>query len=324
MNFAITVLMTTYNCGKYISQAIKSILNQTFKDFEFLIIDDGSSDNTDEIVKSFEDGRIVYKKNEHLGRSKALNFGLSFAKYDWISIMDADDIAHPLRFEKQVKSITNFENEICFTDAAFFKEDRILYTLKNNFDNRNINDILALHGHFTNSTFLFNRKHIIKFGGYNENIEVFEDYDLWLRIKNDSRFLFVTDFLQYVRIRNESLTNSNIKNLDKKVYLLQEPYYNDIKYSFGIYGFSEQTKLKAWREFFYGDKKLARVYWNQINFWNLNYRVLIAYILTFLPENILIWFKRKRFRLRLQYWVQKFTTFKGLDKEFKKKLREVS
>jgi len=71
----ITVLMTTYNCAPYIGKAVKSILNQTYPNFELLIIDDGSIDNTSEILSVFNDDRINYHTIEHLGRSKALNYG---------------------------------------------------------------------------------------------------------------------------------------------------------------------------------------------------------------------------------------------------------
>ena len=73
---SLTVLMTTYNCAPYISQAIKSILNQTYKDFEFLIIDDGSTDETERVVAAFKDNRIRYIKRQHFGRAASLNFGL--------------------------------------------------------------------------------------------------------------------------------------------------------------------------------------------------------------------------------------------------------
>lgn len=77
----------------FYKKAITSILNQTYKDFEFLIIDDGSTDNTESIVKSFNDNRINYQRIEHIGIGAASNYGLKQAKYDWIARMDADDIS---------------------------------------------------------------------------------------------------------------------------------------------------------------------------------------------------------------------------------------
>lgn len=320
----ITVLMTTYNCSAYISRAIKSVLNQTYKDFEFLIIDDGSTDTTSEIVKSFGDERIVYKKIEHLGRSKALNYGLSIAKYDWISIMDADDIAHPLRFEKQIDALSGSENEICFTDAAYFKNNKLLYIIQNNFNENNINEVLALHGHFTNSTFIFNKKHILEFGGYKESLSVFEDYDLWLRIKDKSKFIVVDKVLQFARIRNDSLTSGDLISLNKKFYEIQSPYFKDLNSFFGIYSMDKAIKINGWREYFYGDKKFARYYWKQIKLNSFNFRILIAYAISYLPQSIFDWVKQNKIRLRLDYFLQRVSQFRNLQREFYSLLKEVS
>src|SRR6266487_3978128 len=99
----ISVLMPAYNCGNYIADSIKSILNQTFKEFELIIIDDGSTDNTGEIVNAFKDSRILYKKKENKGTAAALNYGLSIAAGDWVARIDADDLNIVTRLEKQLK-----------------------------------------------------------------------------------------------------------------------------------------------------------------------------------------------------------------------------
>lgn len=104
----VTVLMPAYNCAHYVARSIKSILKQTFSDFEFLIIDDGSTDNTDEVILSFSDERINYIHNErNLGVAKTLNHGLKLAKGEYIVRMDSDDISRPMRIERQVKFMDN-------------------------------------------------------------------------------------------------------------------------------------------------------------------------------------------------------------------------
>src|SRR5438270_280343 len=100
----ISVIMPAYNAQKYISQAIESILNQTFKDFELIIIDDASQDNTAKIIGDFarKDNRIIYLRNkENLKLSKALNLGIKKAQGKYIARMDADDISLPDRLDKQ-------------------------------------------------------------------------------------------------------------------------------------------------------------------------------------------------------------------------------
>jgi glycosyltransferase involved in cell wall biosynthesis len=99
----ISVVMSVYNGEKYLRQAIESILQQTYTDFEFIIIDDGSTDSSREIIQSYDDKRIRLVINEqNIGLTKSLNKGIRLAKGEFIARMDADDISLPQRFEKQV------------------------------------------------------------------------------------------------------------------------------------------------------------------------------------------------------------------------------
>ena len=95
----ISVLMPVYNVEKYLQEAIESILNQTYSNFEFLIINDGSSDKSGEIINSYNDSRIVYlQNNKNKGLVYTLNYGISLAKGEYIARMDGDDISLPDRF----------------------------------------------------------------------------------------------------------------------------------------------------------------------------------------------------------------------------------
>lgn len=99
----ISVVMPVYNGEKYLRECIDSVLTQTFTDFEFIIVDDGSTDNTESIIKSYTDDRIVYIKHEHSGISESLNLGIRRAIGIYIARMDADDIMYPDRLEYQFK-----------------------------------------------------------------------------------------------------------------------------------------------------------------------------------------------------------------------------
>lgn len=118
----VTILMPTYNGAFFLKEAIDSVLQQTFKDFELLIINDCSPDNTDEIVNSYNDPRIRYVKNEkNLGISGSSNYGISIAKGKYIARQDHDDLSHPERLEKQVNYMeTHPEVGICGTGYHIF------------------------------------------------------------------------------------------------------------------------------------------------------------------------------------------------------------
>ncbi len=107
----ISVIMPVYNAEKYVREAIDSILSQTFRDFEFIIIDDGSSDSSVDIVKAYHDERIrLYVNEQNMGVAKTLNKGLELATGEYIARMDSDDISLPQRFEKQLAYLENHRN----------------------------------------------------------------------------------------------------------------------------------------------------------------------------------------------------------------------
>jgi len=118
----ISILMPIYNVQDYVADAIKSILNQTYQDFELLLLDDCSTDKTSEIVSQFNDSRIRYHRNENnLGLSENLNVGIRLSKGEYLARMDGDDISLPTRLEKQVAILDkNPEIGICGASFRFF------------------------------------------------------------------------------------------------------------------------------------------------------------------------------------------------------------
>lgn len=303
MNFAITVLVTTYNCGVYIKQAIQSILNQTYKYFELLIIDDGSNDNTDEIVWSFNDDRIRYIKTHHIGRSAALNMGLQEAKHELISFCDADDIIHPQKLEKQLRLFKN-ENDLVFTDTAVFRNKKILYELKILNDMNIIKRKIALHGHFGPSI-LYNRDFILRSGGYNNNLTAFVDYDLLLRILNKANIIVLPEVLYFQRLRENSISTTDTMKKKHIIYQVQKNYFTKLEENFGISSNKDQLIIKGWREFFYGGKKTAREYWLKAGFKVWDLKLTLTFLLSFLPESFLDYIKNKRVRLMTEYRINK-------------------
>lgn len=315
--------MTTYNCGEHISQAIKSILNQTYKDFELLIIDDGSTDNTEEIVTNISDKRIKYLKRNHYGRSASLNYGLNIASNDLIALMDADDICDPSRLEKQINAFSK-SNDVVFCSAAYFKNNKILFIgdLKPDFTSFMVS--LVLHGPYNNASALYNRKHILRFEGYQETFSKNEDHELWLRIKNETEFKIIPEILYYLRIRVGSLTYNHFGKDKKLTYSIQEKYFKNLKNLIPSINEEDILILEGWREYFYGHKREARNYWAQVKPSRYDYRIWIAFLFSYLPDNILNYIKNQRLRLRLNYYINRFTNYKYLDQHFKRLFKEVS
>jgi glycosyltransferase involved in cell wall biosynthesis len=284
---------------------MRSIIHQTYKNFELLIVDDGSTDNTEEVVIQFRDSRIKYIKGQHLGRAASLNFGLKNTSNEIIALMDADDISHPERLEKQINKYSNEPNEIIFSSAAYFRNNRILFTGDVNISDEKFYNNLALHGPYNNSTSIFNKNHILNHGGYTESLSQSEDHDLWLRLKDASIYKQIPEILYFFRLRSSSLSHHHFLHTKNITYTILEKYYYDLSTTFKLKSIDEQIKLRGWREFFYGSLNLMRSEWERLNIRFWDYRMLIAYLISFFPEKIVNLIKMNRVRLRILYWFRR-------------------
>ncbi len=184
----ISVVMPAYNSEKYIGEAIESILNQTFIDFEFIILNDGSTDNTAKIVKEYakKDKRIKFidnKKNQ--GLVSVLNQGLDLARGEYIARMDSDDISLPTRFEKQIKYMD--EHSECGVLGTWFKCFGDSDVVVRHPERIKIFNILKSQ-HVGHPTVMLRKSVVDKYGfRYDQNYKHAEDFELW------SRMVFVTE-----------------------------------------------------------------------------------------------------------------------------------
>jgi glycosyltransferase involved in cell wall biosynthesis len=129
-NPVISVLMPAYNTERFILRNLQSLLAQTFEDFELLVVDDGSTDRTMELVTALPDRRIRYFRNQqNLGIVGSLNRGFALARGTFIARIDADDLCHPTRFERQLKLLTaEPEVVLCATEMSVLRQGRIGFT----------------------------------------------------------------------------------------------------------------------------------------------------------------------------------------------------
>jgi glycosyltransferase involved in cell wall biosynthesis len=209
----ISVVMPAYNASKFIAPAIDSILNQTFQEFELIIVDDGSTDNTLEIVKSYleRDDRVQLIQSNHGGLSIACNLGISNSKYSWIARMDADDIALPQRFEKQINAARanpkvvawgtyvhhmNSKGDVLSVNPLGPTSEEIFYNL------RERGHVAHLH----HPTVLLKKEIVLKAGGYNSEFEPAEDFELFDRLANQGLLLAIPEPLLLYRVHSQSVS----------------------------------------------------------------------------------------------------------------------
>lgn len=202
----ITVIMPVYNSEHYIREAIESILNQTFTDFQFLIIDDASTDQTISIINSYKDPRIdLIEKPKNTGYTKSLNLGLKKARGKYIARMDSDDISLPERFEKQVAFLeANLEYALCGTSYSILGNDRLI-AVPNSYEEIKIN--LLWGNCIAHPTVMLRNEVLKKYGlEYNPKMEPSEDYDLWVKLLPKGKLHNLKEELLLYRMHNSSVS----------------------------------------------------------------------------------------------------------------------
>ena len=206
-NPKITILMSVYNNEKYLRESIESILNQTYNNFEFLIINDASTDSSKDIILSYNDFRIRLVDNaENIGLSKSLNKGIELAKGEYIARMDADDISLPERLEKQLNFIEqNPGVGVCGTwYKKFGYSEKIIKTPEKS---DKIKLLLFCKNVIGHSTVMIRKEHLTKNGiKYNENLEKAQDYDLWVRLSEYTDFYNIPNVYVLYRIHSDQIS----------------------------------------------------------------------------------------------------------------------
>ena len=220
----ISVIMTVRNSEKYVSQAIQSVLLQTYRKFEFVIIDDCSTDTTFEIIKEFEqkDKRVkVFRNRFSKGPAESRNIALRMAKGKWVSIIDSDDIFLPKKIETQVNFIKN-NNEIIFVGTSLLFINEVgshiaFYKYKNNSQNLK-KEILKNKSFPPHSSYFIKKEYLEKIDGYNNRYSMAPDYDLLLRLQDfsEKKFGVCEEVLTKVRLHDE---NRSLKKINKYTQL---------------------------------------------------------------------------------------------------------
>lgn len=205
----ITVLMPAYNAGRYIAEAIASVLRQTYADFEFIIVNDGSSDNTLDIINTFNDPRIRIINQPNQGVAVALNAGLKQARAPYIARFDADDVCYPGRLQKQLWFLRNNPEYILVgSDAEYISAngDHLFNFRCIAHTHEEIKQKMYFYCPFVHPTVMYKTDIIRALGGYPENAHNFEDYLLWTNIARAGKLYNLPEALIKYRLNPTSVT----------------------------------------------------------------------------------------------------------------------
>jgi glycosyltransferase involved in cell wall biosynthesis len=210
----VSVLMTVFNAESFLAEAISSILEQTYPDFEFVIVDDASRDNSVEVAQSFSDSRIrFYRNRENLGQYASLNVGLTRCRGRFIARMDADDVCHPERLRRQVEAMQDDDGLVlcgCMADTLDGTQ-RYRYPR----DDREIKVLLFWTCPFAHPGVMIRRSCLVDMDQvYDTRYRYGADYDLWIRLVARGRFRNLEGvYLRYRRHEN-SMTALLVKSVE--------------------------------------------------------------------------------------------------------------
>lgn len=222
----ISVIMPAYNAEAYIGDAIKSVINQTYDNWELIIIDDGSTDKTGEIVNGFMkiDHRIQYLYQENGRQGKARNFGISKSNGFYIAFLDADDLWLPEKLAVQIVEIQAKNTDLVFADSYFFNDNEFMDTSRKMdvlpsvfYDKNALQSFLEINK-IPILTVLVKKEKIVEVGGFSEKLEIqnVEDYHLWLKLlMHDCVFYSSEHILASYRVHAHSATSEDKLALNK-------------------------------------------------------------------------------------------------------------
>jgi glycosyltransferase involved in cell wall biosynthesis len=214
--------MSIFNGERYLKQSVESILRQTYSDFEFIIINDGSTDGTEAILNRISDPRIrIVKNSEHLGLTKSLNKGIKISRGKYIARMDADDMSLPSRFKIQVNYLETHP-EVAIVGSSYFhinEAGKILSLIHLPVSDAIIREHLLKGNCFVHGSIMMKKEAIQKASGYDERFKYSQDYDLWFRISEISRIANIHKPLYCWRLTQFSIS---------KTYTKEQKYYSSL------------------------------------------------------------------------------------------------
>lgn len=251
----ISVIMSVFNQEQYLQKSIDSILSQSYKKFEFIIINDGSNKNTKKILElnKLQDKRIkVINNKKRIGLTKSLNIAIKKSEGEYIARQDSDDISYFKRFEEQLNFFKKNKKVImCGTNGILIDSNnsflKKIKNLENNY--KKIKKKLIYENQFIHSSVMVKKNYLLELKGYDEKFKYAQDYDLWCRLSIKGFLSNINKILVKIRQHNESITKKNKKEQNYYSILASIRHYakiNNFKYlnkSYDIYSFLKEKKI---------------------------------------------------------------------------------
>ena len=244
----VSVVTSVYNGEAFLEECVNSILNQTFKDFEYIILNNGSTDRTPEILKSYSDPRLRIIHQENLGVPKSLNKGISLCRANLMSHLDADDYVHPQWLEKHFEFMSQNQNvvicgsrfEELFNGKLYPQSCPLIES------DQEIRKSLCFMNTIPHSFSIIRKSALLKAGGYDPQLIIAHDYDLWIRLLEEGKGHNLNETLGVCRIHTTSFSSKKERTMIKEVFQVQWRAYRKLGGSFWKMVRSLSRRGTAW------------------------------------------------------------------------------
>lgn len=291
-----SVIIPVYNKEKFVEKTLKSVLGQTFSDFEILIVNDGSTDQSESIISGFDDQRIHYFFKENEGVSVARNFGIQKASSDYLCFLDADDYWHPSFLSTMNEYIQKLPDEKVFACAIEVETNKKTFPAQYSISRTGDFEIVSFFESSQKEAALWTsgvciHKEVFKKAGiFDEQLKVSEDTDLWIRIGLSYKVVFIWQILARYVFDEKSISRSRnyiFEDVFFKKYASEEKHHPALKKYMDLNRFSTVIKHRL-----NGNLKPANKIYSQIDLKNLNLKKRFLLRLPPFTLKLLIGFQR--------------------------------
>lgn len=265
MSQLISVIIPTFNRADLIKRAIESVINQTYGNIEVIIVDDGSTDNTEQIVKSVKDDRVKYIKQENSGACVARNTGIEHANGSIISFLDSDDEWELSKLEKQYDFMKENSSKAVACNYWFEKNGEKRVYISNHSEKVFSIDELLDYNYVTTGSLLIEKKLLLGSGSFDPKMPRYQDWDLVIRVSRLTPIHFIDEPL--LTLHSQDISISNSTSMEKKLLAVRKLYqkntdllknnpkaHSHLAWSIGMYSlFSNKTDFKMLKTGVYGN-----------------------------------------------------------------------
>ncbi len=221
----VSVIIPAFNSEKYITECIDSVLTQTYQNIEIIIVNDGSTDNTVDIVSEYKNDQIKLFHQKNSGAAAARNHGIKQASGVWIAFIDADDIWLPDKLQKQLKHCAN--QGWSHTDMFFHGDVYPKHTKNTAFTSKHSGFILKnllIENSIGTSSVLIKKEILQELGGFNTDLRALQDWELWLRVAEKHQVCYFDEPLVYYRVHSSSVSRNVRKTLPCHLNLIDSTF----------------------------------------------------------------------------------------------------